>query len=450
MRDLVITLVVFGSIPWIISRPFVGIVLWSWLGYMNPHRLCWGFAIFMPFAQIVALATFIGLLSSRDNKSLPLTRESITLILLIAWMLITTIFSLNPEGAWLEWNKVWKIQLMTFVTMMVVKETSRLHWLAWTIALSLGFYGIKGGIFTILTGGSYKVWGPPGSFIGGNNEIGLALIMTIPLIRYLHMQATQLWLKLGLLGAIVFSTVSIIGTHSRGALLGILAMGAMLILKGRNRFIYGLLAIVGAVVLYQFMPESWHERMGTIKTYDQDASAMGRINAWGFAVNVAKSHFFGGGFEVFRAWLFEIYAPNPADYHDAHSIYFEVLGEHGFIGLILFLMLGFFTWQSAGRCARDTDRLPELKQLGDLMRMVQVSLVGYAVSGAFLGLAYFDLYYHLVAMVVSARYILRMHRTTNVDKMTISKSQPAESFGPRKVPSFVRKPVRARPNPGFN
>jgi probable O-glycosylation ligase (exosortase A-associated) len=88
--------------------------------------------------------------------------------------------------------------------------------------------------------------------------------------------------------------------------------------------------------------------------------------------------------------------------HDVHSIYFEQLGEHGFPGLAIFLSLGLMTWVRCNQIMRVCKRDPERKWAADLAAMVQVSLVGYATAGAFLGLSYFDLFYHLIAMTVIA------------------------------------------------
>ena len=79
--------------------------------------------------------------------------------------------------------------------------------------------------------------------------------------------------------------------------------------------------------------------MDTIATYDQDSSAMGRINAWWMAWNLASSQFVCGGYEIYNPTIFSMYAPNPFDVHAAHSIYFQILGEQGFIGLFLYLSL---------------------------------------------------------------------------------------------------------------
>lgn len=399
MRDIFVTLVVFGSLPLILWRPFYGIIMWTWLGYMNPHRLAWGFSTSMPFAMMVAVTTLVALLISKEPKKLPWTRETVVLLLFVLWMCFTTIFAFQPEIAGLQLDKVLKIQVMTFVTLMLLTSRDRIHAVVWTVALSLGFYGIKGGIFTILTGGGYHVLGPPGTFIGQNNEMGMALLMTIPLMRYLQLEEKRHWLKLGLTGAMVLTLASVFGTQSRGALVGLVVMGAIFAWKSPRRLTF--IAIMGAAIplVLGFMPESWWERMQSIGSYEEDASAMGRIAAWTFAWQIGTQHFTGGGFEALTV----------SGMRDVHSVYFEVLSEHGFLGLALFLALLAFTWLSAGWIIRYARQHAELKWAENLARMVQVSGVAYCTSGAFLGLAYFDFIYLLIVLVVATRVLVASH-----------------------------------------
>ena len=406
MRDIFVTIVVFGTLPFILKRPDIGILLWDWLGYMNPHKLSWGFAHDFPFAQIVALVILLSLFLSKEPKNIPWTIETRILIIFIVWMFATTVFSMYPKFAWVEWNKVWKIQLMTFVTIIVMQSKWRVQAMVWVIALSLGFYGFKGGIFTILTGGSYAVYGPSGTFIYGNNEIGLALIMIIPLIRYLQLITDNAFIRQGLLITMWLCVISVVGTQSRGALLGLAVMGMFLIGKSRKKFFMILLIAILMPMIINFMPESWHDRMHSIETYEQDASAMGRINSWHMAFNLAKDRLFGGGYNCFIYPSFILYAPNPNDVHDAHSIYFEVLGEHGFVGLALFLLLGMASLLSARKIIKLAKPYEEMRWIADLAAMLQVSMIGYATSGAFLGLAYFDLYYNLIAIIVICKVLL--------------------------------------------
>lgn len=400
MRDILVTAIIFGALPFVIRRPWIGILLWSWVGYMNPHRLTWGFAYDFPFAMVVGLVTIVAFFFSREKKEMLWTRETVLLLIFICWMLFTTFLAFYPESAWAQWNKVWKIQLMIFLTVLIITDRQKLNWLIWVIALSFMFYGVKGGIFTILNGGAYHVQGPVGSFIEGNNELALAMLMGIPLIRYLHLQETRKWLRFGLASAIVLTGVAAIGSQSRGALLGMVAMGVFLWLKSRDKIITGFYISVVVIILAAIMPQTWYDRMSTINTYEEDLSAQGRINAWHTAFNVAKDRITGGGFDMWEPPVFHKYAPNPHLVLDVHSIYFEVMGEHGFIGFTLFILLGVMTWIRAQQIIKRCKYDPDKKWATDLAAMIQVSLIGYATGGAFLGLAYFDLPYHLLIIIL--------------------------------------------------
>ena len=205
----------------------------------------------------------------------------------------------------------------------------------------------------------------------------------------------------------VLTGLSILGTHSRGAFLGGAAILLFFIWRSRRRFVLAFAVILVVPVMLAVMPQKWFDRMETIQNYEEDGSAMGRINAWHFAVNLVKDRPIGGGFETFSPDLFVIYAPDPDDFNDAHSVYFEVLGEHGFVGLFLFLLLGILTWRSCSWIIRHARDDPEISSLADLAGMTSVGLVGYAVAGAFVGLAYFDLYYNFIAIVVIAKTMVK-------------------------------------------
>jgi probable O-glycosylation ligase (exosortase A-associated) len=401
MRSLLLLVFILGAIPFILSRPHIGVLFWSWISYMNPHRFTYGAAYTFPFAYIVALATFAGILFSKEQKRMPWNALTVTWLLLVVWMCFTTLFALVPDDAYENWKLAMKIQIMSIVSLLVINTPRRIDALVWVIVLSIGFFGVKGGVFGILTGGEYKIWGPPDSFVTGNNEVGLALVMTIPLMRYLQLKSAMWWVRLALVGAMGLSALSVLITYSRGAFLAIATMAAFMIMKTRKKTLFVLVALVAVPLMWNFMPEEYSERLGTIRTYEQDRSAMGRINAWSFALNVAMERpLVGGGFGVFDPEIFKIYAPDPMFFQDAHSIYFEMLGEQGFLGLGLFLLVGWMALGRCGRIIRDTEGRMELQWARDLAAMCQVSLIGYAIGGAFLGLAYWDLPYHLIAITV--------------------------------------------------
>jgi putative inorganic carbon (HCO3(-)) transporter len=406
VRDILITLIVFGSLPWVLRAPVNGALMWVWISVMNPHTQGWGFATGFPFAQVIALTTMFSMLFTREPRALPWTPVTVILLAFTAWMCVTLPFSMFVDQSMASWWRVMKIMLMTFVCIMLVKSARDIHRLAWVLAISIGFYGVKGGIFTLRNGGGARVWGPEGTFIGDNNAIALALIMLIPLMQYLRQHSTRRWLRHGLAAAMLLSALAALGAYSRGALLAIGAMAAVLWLKSGNKSAMGAMLVVASPLLLAFMPPEWSLRMESINNYQGDASAQGRINAWGMAWNLARDRFFGGGFEIYEPAVFAIYAPNPIDLHAAHSIYFQVLGEHGFVGLALYLLLGVLAWRDAAWIIARASALDDLRWAASLAAMIQTSLVGFAVGGAFLSLAYFDVPYYLVALLVATRALL--------------------------------------------
>ena len=412
MRDLLVTLLVFGSIPLIFRTPSFGMVMWVWISVMNPHSQGWGFARTYPFAAIIAVVTVLAMLASKERFRLPLTPVTGLFLAFVAWMSLGTLFAIHPDEVSTQWIKVLKISGMTLVVLMLLKEYKHVKWLIWTIVVSVGYYGVKGGLFTLRSGGQYRVWGPEGTFIAGNNEMALALVMIIPLMYYLWMQLTNKWARHAMLASMGLCAIAALGSYSRGAALALGAMLGFLWLKSRHKVRLGLLIVLLAPPVLVFMPDQWHERIDTINTYEQDASAMGRINAWQMAINLANDRpFFGGSFEIYDGQVFARYAPIPNDVHAAHSIYFQVLGEHGWVGLLLYLMLGLATWRAGSWVLNRRNLPPGLLWTQDAVRMIQVSLLGFMVGGAFLSLAYFDVPYYLMAALVAIRLLVQQELT---------------------------------------
>lgn len=400
MRDIALFCVVFGILPFIFKRPVIGVLTFTWLSLMNPHRLTYGAAFDFPFAAIVAGVTCVGLLISKDEKRFPVTPVTIVLLLMMLWMSITTFAAFEQDLAWKEWGRVSKTMFMVLLAMTVIRTEKDIKLFAWVVGLSLAFYGVKGGLFTIKSGGSNHVFGPEGTYIEDNNALALALLTAAPIVWYLRMHTDNKWIRRGLTCVAALMVISVVGSYSRGALLG----GAMILLflwiKSEHKAGTALAVLIVIALVPLIMPEQWFDRMSTINKYQADASALGRINAWKFAVNVAESNFMGGGFMTFTHKMFAVYAPDPLDHHAAHSIYFQVIGEHGFIGITIFLLLMFTAWRTGSRIIKHCKSQAKLKWAHDLASMCQVCIIGFAVGGAFLTLAYYDLYYDIITILV--------------------------------------------------
>jgi probable O-glycosylation ligase (exosortase A-associated) len=378
---------------------------------MNPHKLCWGFARTMPFAEIVAVTVLLGVVLSKDKERrfLPMCAETWLLLGLWAQYTLTTVLAWYPDEAWPQWDKVSKILLFTFLTIFYLQTRDRIRVMFLTVALSLGFYGVKGGIwsFRTLELGSSHVMGPDSTFIGGNTEMGLALVMILPFLLILARKEPRQWLRKLMVIAFCLTIVAAIFTYSRGAMIGLPVVLAMLFLRAQHRVI----GIVGIIIFYVFMsrfpPQEWFDRMQTIQTYEADRSAQMRLESWQVAWKLGLDYpFTGGGFWVLpHDEVFDKYLKEYIRSQSAHSIYFAVLGDHGFVGLGLFVSTILTCFISLTRVKWSARNNPDAEWVVDYCQIVETSLMAYVISGAFLTLAYWDLFYHLVSFVIILKAI---------------------------------------------
>ena len=410
LRDIVVSLVFGLGMLYLFKQPAVGAYLWAWLSVMTPQTMTYGFARGFSFAQLAAAATLVLVAVTAKKQKLPFNALTGLWLALVVWMSITSLYSLAPEGQTLErWIFVMKIQLMMFVSLMLVRTAQELRLLVYVVTFSLAYFGIKGGIFTLTTGGGARVWGPGASLLGGNNELAVGLVMIVPFLYWMRQTIEYKWAKIGLTAAIVLCAFSILGTQSRGALIALLAIALFLGAKSAKPVPTTLGICVLVAMVIAFMPSSWNARMDTIKNYEEDNSAMERLYTWRTLTNAALDRpLVGAGFRADNRKVFGTYVPTGPEWENfkgrvlvAHSIYFQMLGEHGFVGLGLFFAFWGTVWRRATRTAREAMAVPELASwLPLLMRMSQVSLVGFAAGGAFLSLAYLDLTFYFAGYVL--------------------------------------------------
>ena len=407
MRDYVLTLLILGLLPVCVWRPWIGVLVWYWFGLMNPHRHTWDFAYSMPFAAWIGGATLIGVLFAKDRKPLPWNASLVLLAILMGYYTLTTFFAWAPDPAWEQWTKVMKVVLMTFVATMFIYGKDRIYALMMTMALSIAFYGVKGFFFVLRSGGAERVQGPEGSFINGNTFLGMALTMILPVLVCLAREEERRWLRNLLYAASAMTGVSTIFTYSRGAYLGLAAILPLMFLRSKRKWLAVAVLVPALLVAPVLLPESVLNRAELIEQYETDRSATQRLQSWTVAWNIALDRpLTGAGFNfeygnVREQWLAygsEEYAWALRRAHAAHSIYFQVLGQHGFVAFGLFMALLLGTMVSLGRLRVRAAARPGLGWLSSYATGLQVGLVGYMVAGAFLSSAYFDLAYLYFAL----------------------------------------------------
>ena len=391
MRAVLVPMLFFGLVALVMAAPYTGVLLWTWITMMNPHQMTGGWFATFALNSLVVLVLASAMLLHRERALPPLNSLTVVLILFMLWCMLTTFFALSPYITAARADLSFKSMIFALVVAATTNNRVRLQALIWIFVLSYGFFGVKGGAFTILTAGSGNVIGPARTTIEDRNALALVMLMTIPLSYYLLRTSTSRMLRLLLLGIMVLNAFAIMGTYSRGGVVGLLVLGLYFWLASSHKLTLAACAMAIGLAGWSVLPDRWMERMSTVQEADQDASFQGRVDAWRFAINAAGSRPLGVGFSGTEdALVFSQYLPDAEATFNrgraAHSIYFQVLGDHGFVGLGLFLAMMACAWRTAGRLARrDPEQEPWLAELG---KMIRVALVTYLVVGAALSMAY--------------------------------------------------------------
>ncbi len=428
MRDFLVLAIILGAAPVCLFNPYFGVLMWYWVTYFNPHRFTWGIAYDFPVAAVIAGPTLVGTLFAKKSIRSLAVRETVLLLLLWAWYSFTYIhaqsvplFAGNMPDADYEIGHISKILLFTVVMILLVNTKERLRGVVLVTAGSLGLLAVKGALFGLRTSGESRVWGPPDSFLSDNNAFGLALNMCLPLLFFLAAQEKRKWLRVAMWITFASTILVILLTYSRGALLGLAVVITALMLKSRHKIVGAFFMVVVAFFVLSFAPDAWMQRMGRFFSGDLDESAQQRLVSWGTSWNFAHDYpLTGGSFDVLpNVQVFQRYQPRPLPLgflsSGPHSIYFQLLADQGFPGLALFLLLIGSCYWSLWRVRVSARSVPSANYLVPYTHMVEVSILGFMVSGAFLGFVYLDVIYQMIGLVVVLKVLLRNERRNYVE-----------------------------------
>ncbi len=439
MRDIIFMCCMVATLPWAIMHAYIGSLLWVWVALLTPTTYLYGFMGSIPLNKLVAGITLVALLLNRQGATLRLNSTAYLLIGLVLLGGVSMVSgSVVPEAGWEIYDRLIKMVVLFLVLTALTNTRLRLHALLLIVVLSMGYNGLNEGLKVILSGGRHK---PEIPLLGDNNHFAGAILMVIPVLGYLYSQTEEKIVKLALLGSLLLCTVSVIGTYSRGGFIGLLVIAVSYIMMTRRKIVNLILLGVLAGLLLLLTPDTWFERMNTIDNAGEDASFMGRVVAWKISTLIALDHpLLGGGFRAVQtAHFWHLYSqkfqllsfistPEPLSTPTAaHSIYFEMLGDLGFVGLGVFLGVIITTLGSLSKVRAFCRRKPGLEWAFHLAGALRLSVVVYAVTGTALSLAYFELFYVLCAAAASLRHIV----------------MPVPGTARSRSKAFVAVPVRA-------
>ena len=410
MRDLALLLFILFASYYILRSPFIGVALSIWTSLFTPNLWVFGFGqslrINFLFLALFLISFFINKSKIKNTNY----RFTALCFMHIAFFLLGTlsaVFTISQEDVvWLEWSYFYKTLLLYFFVVLVVHTELQIKTILWAMILSVSFIGLSEGLKYFLSGGGHVIEGVLFSKMQDRNALALAMNMILPLLFLLRNYTENKKVKNFLLVIAIFNIIAILGSFSRGGLIGLIVVGFFYFLRSDRKILISVFAVVIAISAVNFMPDRWTQRMNTIESADKDESFLGRVVAWKQAVLIANDHPFVGvgfkggqnqgiwtyykpDFDIFNS-IIDTSGTNFVQAKAAHSIYFQVMGDMGYTGLFLFLLLLFTSYRFI--------RFAEKNLQADsfyhaLAGMTKISLAAYAIAGAALSLPYFDILY---------------------------------------------------------
>ncbi len=435
MRDLIFIAYILGLMLLAFKRPFLFTLIYAYLDIVSPQRLSYFLLNSIPLSLIVFGLAFSSFFLIEDKKNVRFAPRIAMIVILILYCGATTIGAEEAVAATEKWSWVWKALLFAAFLPLTLHTRLRIEALALTMVICASTLIVTGGIKTLAGGGGYGVLvilinNNSGLFEG--STISCIAIAIIPLILWFIQHGTIIkpdwkvkFYGVALIGACLLIPV---GTQARTGIICIAVLAMLLLRYARYRFLYvGAAALIGLAAI-PFLPSSFTQRADTIKNYKADESASTRIQVWSWAWEYVKEHPTGGGFEIYRqnSIRYKIPITNPEEIaldgqtskeivdkgRAFHSSYFEMLGEQGFPGLLLWLMInlgGVWRMEVVQRIYRKRKRDDE-KWVAPLATALQNGQIIYMIGSLFVGIAFQPFIFMLVGLQIGLDTYLKRRR----------------------------------------
>ncbi len=422
MRSLILTAVYLFLVASGFTAMFVFALGYIWVDLFSPQQVSFSIINQIPISMIVGAAAIFGYLLF-DRRNPPRFVLGLWLLVIWAiWITMTTLWAEVPAAAWEKWD--WAIKTVVFAVFLpfVIRSRIQIEAMILTIVFAVSGTMMAGGMKTLVTGGGYHI---AIGLISGNSGLaeGSTLANTciaiIPLILFIRKHTLILgrhalldWFCFGLIGAAILTAL---GTYERTGIVTLAVLGGFLWVQSKHKILFAVLPLIVAALGLSLMSSEWSDRMGTISQFRAEDSALGRIAVWLWTLDYASTHPLGGGFSVYLIDSFRVPIEGTTDFLQItgkafHSIYFEVLGEQGFVGLGIFLSMIGCMLVYLRSVARASRAVPENAWLYELARALTSSTVIYLIGGAFVGIAFQPMFYYWFACAICLNQYVGAHQ----------------------------------------
>jgi probable O-glycosylation ligase (exosortase A-associated) len=406
MRSLFITAVYLAFFVFGVRAPFVLVLGYVWVDIFTPQYVVYGILNSLPVSMIMSGAVIFAWLLLKPSPFIRVRLQTVLVFLFGLWITLTLTWAVVPEAAYEKWN--WAIKAVMFSCLVPAFFRSRvqLEALLWVILLSGMAHCLPFGAKVVLSGGGYgQALGLVGSNSGYGEGSTLAMfsVSLVPIALYLYKHGIIFQgrlIKLILAGCAIAALLTALGTFARTGLVCTAVVAVGLFITSKRKMLFGFvlgLVLAGAVAA---MGAAWSDRMSTITTAQNEASAMGRVGVWLWTLDYVKEHPLGGSFNVYFINKIEQRMEDGtillSEGKAFHSIYFEVLGETGFPGLALCTLIALVMLRTYWKIAKEAKG--EHLWLSDLSKALIITSFAFFAGGLFIGVAFQSYFYYLVAI----------------------------------------------------
>lgn len=451
MRDLVFIAFLAALFGAGVKRPFLFVLTYVYIDIVSPQRLTYLLLNSVPISLIAVAAAVGGWLMFDDKRDTRVAPRQFLILALLAYVAYTTRYADFPVEALDKWEWAWKSLAFAIFLPLTLRTKLRIEALLLFMILSAASIIIVGGIKTLGSGGGYgqldlMVNNNSGLYEG--STISAVAITIIPLILWFSKHGTVFppdWKVRTFCYALCFACLLIpIGTSARTGLLCIGLLAVLMLRDAKRRMLYLVMAAIVGLAAVPFLPTAYTERMETIKEYKGDQSASTRLAVWKWTLDYVRDNPVGGGFEAYRQNRLSFDTVTVAEQGatatverravvDAgrayHSSYFEMLGEQGYAGLVLWMLIqlgGIIRMEVIRRRYWRPD--PGEEWVSPLATALQHGHLIYLLGAAFVGIAYQPFVYMLIGAQIGLDTYLARKR--------VEKSwRPMRRSGAAAVPS---------------
>ncbi|SRR6266851_224757 len=415
MHDFFVGFIYLAYIIFGLAAPFIMLLGYIWVDIFRPQEVAPDLLGGLPISAVIGIAAVVVYVL-RDCRDPPRVGWRIILIVLFAfWMTITRFWAEVPDAAAGKWDWAFKTVIFSAAIPFFFRSRIQMEAALLTILAALSGSIMTVAVKVLLSGGHYNInltLLPGQSGVGESSTLAMLSVVALSIAGFARRHSVIIpWLRYPIyFGFSACCIISALGTYART---GLVSLGAFLVitwLRSRRKLLSGVVIAIGIIVVTPFAEDilgpAWSERMSTIDDPMAESSAAGRIAVWKWTLGYVSEHPFGGSFDVYRIDSFTLPMSNGEilKIHGKafHSIYFEILGEMGIIGFIIWLLLiaGFFL--AMLRLWRQTRIIEGAEWLGDLAACLMTAVTIYMVGGAFVGIGYQPILYDLLAISVAA------------------------------------------------